>query len=416
MFRICKSEESSSSSEDAPFEKSHRSTLKFGDASIDNHNLYLNAAKLSNAVYCVKEKEQDQLKEVVTNLKSSIKMYTNSIMHLKEENDIRKTTIEYHTKEGGRKNSQKFSTVECQKNRYMIVAFRGTANYENVKTNINFDLIRVECKIRDDQDSIEKDYYIHEGFKESFDQIKENVEEVVEEKLKQMDEKSSNLKTIVFTGHSLGGAIATLAYVHFSEKFSIKANTDQNRKKNESISFELVTFGSPKVGDRNFKQYFEVLRQENYNKHSSSKDEQNQSSKRLCPTKHGRFVNNNDIAATWPNPTMTCIYGTVEYCTDFFKLLLNNLSCGNSACQPNGDILETTKDYVHVVQEHKIGRFDGGCLKYWWTAYCCFHGKSDEWGQFDEHLMDNYILRLEEYYEKYKTEGNVENTLTQGGY
>jgi hypothetical protein len=74
---------------------------------------------------------------------------------------------------------------------------------------------------------------VHTGFHRQFTQIVQDLEAYLEM-------ESSN-KTIVFCGHSLGGAIATLASVYFANKYWV----------------HCYTFGSPRVGNMEFCKLFE---------------------------------------------------------------------------------------------------------------------------------------------------------------
>ena len=90
------------------------------------------------------------------------------------------------------------------------------------------------------------------------------------------------IKTIIFTGHSLGGAIATLAYVKFSELLG-----------EFGIYCELVTFGAPRVGKTKFVEAFDQILQQNLRK-SKLKTEHSL-------TRFGRFVYKSDPVPNLPN-------------------------------------------------------------------------------------------------------------------
>jgi hypothetical protein len=106
---------------------------------------------------------------------------------------------------------------------------------------------------------------VHHGFREALDQVWSHVLDSLDRLTK--DCEPGGERAVFFTGHSLGGALATLAadaYLH------------------ERGPCRLCTFGCPRVGDAAFARRFEI------------------------PA--WRFVNNNDIAtrvprAGWPGPS-----------------------------------------------------------------------------------------------------------------
>ena len=142
---------------------------------------------------------------------------------------------------------------------FVIVAFRGTQVY---KPGLGRDLAEV---LRDELSDMLTDAKfqlvpwtgrgnVHRGFKDG-------LEEVWNDKLKPylMRLSSENpRRAFWFTGHSLGGALATLA----ADRFGDAAG--------------LITFGSPRVGDRAFASKFRLK------------------------TRTYRIVNNNDIVARLP--------------------------------------------------------------------------------------------------------------------
>ncbi|EAS02303.1 lipase family protein (macronuclear) [Tetrahymena thermophila SB210] len=143
------------------------------------------------------------------------------------------------------RSAQVFNNKEFQSQAYcgydikaqsVIVAFRGTDQVQNWLSNINF----VPVKYLNDQC---KDCKIHQGFMNILDSIQFELNQCVINLKKQY-----NSTSILVTGHSLGGAMATLFAVQLKKLLM-----------NKFQSFELITFGSPRVGNLEFVNYANSL-------------------------------------------------------------------------------------------------------------------------------------------------------------
>lgn len=126
------------------------------------------------------------------------------------------------------------SMIDCQVfyveyDDVLLVCFRGTESKHDVLADLNF--MKVPFKL----DHLPEEAWpeVHEGFKNQFDSVCGKIDDVC-----------SRAERIVFCGHSLGGALATLASLHFAYK-------------NLGANVSCVTFGSPRVGDVNFVRLFD---------------------------------------------------------------------------------------------------------------------------------------------------------------
>lgn len=120
----------------------------------------------------------------------------------------------------------------------LIIQFRGSDQVKDWVRNLKArQLIIPYMSERTDRATPPKDM-VHTGFLEAYLVVREMVLEITRLHM-------NEFKRIIFTGHSLGGAIATLAAVDF-----VYHNRDQQEKVN------CVTFGSPRVGNRVFAQGF----------------------------------------------------------------------------------------------------------------------------------------------------------------
>jgi hypothetical protein len=110
----------------------------------------------------------------------------------------------------------------------LIVAFRGTESKDDIFTDLKINRVMLPLFRMPD----ELCPLIHSGFYEQFFSVNKYLEEDIKEKDK-----------IVFTGHSLGGALATIGSLYYSFQYPEK-------------DISCVTFGSPRVGDDRFAYYF----------------------------------------------------------------------------------------------------------------------------------------------------------------
>jgi len=118
----------------------------------------------------------------------------------------------------------------------IIIAFMGTEFLTyNLITDLKYFLKSYPiCK---------QDCEIHRGFMDHYKSFENDLIKHVVELNKDYPSAS-----VIVTGHSLGGAIATLALI----KLEVILPSD--------VSFTLITFGSPKVGNAAFAEYMNHLR------------------------------------------------------------------------------------------------------------------------------------------------------------
>ncbi|KXN74483.1 alpha/beta-hydrolase [Conidiobolus coronatus NRRL 28638] len=128
-------------------------------------------------------------------------------------------------------NSAAFFGVNHER-KLIIVSYRGTSNFKNWLINLDFKLVG----LRTNQTSAIK---VHSGFNNAADALMPKIRSSL-----LMAKKQNPKYKIVFTGHSLGGAIATLAAAKLAEERAI-----------EWSDIQLITFGQPRVGNSRFADY-----------------------------------------------------------------------------------------------------------------------------------------------------------------
>lgn len=145
----------------------------------------------------------------------------------KKVRDINKpfTTLTFTTgEEYGRDQRDQTDKQDGEIEEQLFISFRATTTVEDVETNLKTNLV--------DMGNIGK---VHEGFYTRFNTChKSELKDII---------KNTKAKLIVFTGHSLGGALATVAALYFS-----LANPEKK--------IGCITFGAPKVGNTRLKSYF----------------------------------------------------------------------------------------------------------------------------------------------------------------
>lgn len=153
--------------------------------------------------------------------------------------------------------------VVLENEHYRLLAFRGTepTQVRDIKTDLDRKLIPIPNELRapDQGDDASQ---VHQGFARA-------LEEVWPELIRYLDD--SQALPLVISGHSLGGALATLAALALSERVVLRQG-----KPIEIVS--VVTFGQPRVGDGRFASHYD---------------------RRLGPI-HWRVVNNRDIVPRLP--------------------------------------------------------------------------------------------------------------------
>lgn len=126
------------------------------------------------------------------------------------------------------------------------IVFRGSESSEDWETDFNTALERAQFEQNVVRELIvepkEKTYpygepsssgaLMHRGFVNAYFAVRDQVHDYIE---------SSDVKSVVTTGHSLGGALATLCAVDVQYNFSDK------------VTVEAYTYGAPKVGNDGFR-------------------------------------------------------------------------------------------------------------------------------------------------------------------
>ncbi|TFE23546.1 lipase family protein [Cohnella luojiensis] len=134
--------------------------------------------------------------------------------------------------------SEKFGFI-IQSNTHAIVAFRGTSSTTDGVSDARASQTRFKCMRNAGQ--------THRGFSDIYYSARESILDALE--------KLSTNKAVYITGHSLGGALATLCALDVVNNSAFRPPV-------------VYTFGSPRVGDYQFAKSYESKIDESYRVHN----------------------------------------------------------------------------------------------------------------------------------------------------
>lgn len=181
-----------------------------------------------------------------------------------------------------------------------VVACRGTEpnEWNDIKADVNAVAVFTETFGR-----------VHRGFNEEVDDLWPRLEDALKE----------NDRTLWFTGHSLGGAMATICAGRcFLSEI-------------ESLPYALFTYGSPRVGDRRFVNFVEL--------------------------NHTRWVNNNDIVTRVPPVWMGYRHGGQEMYLDRHGQVRSISGWSRMADRARGLLGGLLKFRVDHLADHSMERY-----------------------------------------------------------
>jgi len=130
----------------------------------------------------------------------------------------------------------------------IIVVFRGTELdlLKNIWADLNVTPIKLSGLCQGCQ--------VHMGFYNAYETIKEKVILNLDEEIHQQSNAGHTKVNLYFTGHSLGGGIAAIGTYDFLNRRAAKDLKDLYFKTIRNVS--LITFGCPRVGVGEFKEFF----------------------------------------------------------------------------------------------------------------------------------------------------------------
>lgn len=121
----------------------------------------------------------------------------------------------------------------------IYITFRGTYSKDDVW--IDSDFAKIECKFLNGK-------CVHKGFLNRYLQLQKDMRRLIEKKVDIYRKKEKkDIKKIVITGHSLGGALSTLAALDLQQNQEVFFENSKEDKNHAKIPVKLITFCSPRV-------------------------------------------------------------------------------------------------------------------------------------------------------------------------
>lgn len=133
--------------------------------------------------------------------------------------------------------AQAYLWIDDQNPHRIFIAFRGTSSLSDVLADIDVRMVSVP--------KLGNDVKVHQGFYRQFDVLKKQI-------WKHIDGRGDQVTEVVFCGHSLGAALATVASAVFASEHPYRYKT------------KCFTVGSPRVGNAAFRSVFQEKVFEHY--------------------------------------------------------------------------------------------------------------------------------------------------------
>jgi predicted lipase len=121
--------------------------------------------------------------------------------------------------------------VGIHESEQFLIAFRGTDDIKAAITDLRFGKKKIPYE------NVKSKIRVHNGFIDAYKEIRGDIHDLYQKNPKNI---------VLITGHSLGGALATLCAVDMQYNFQNEETT------NMITTLQCITFGSPRVGNGAF--------------------------------------------------------------------------------------------------------------------------------------------------------------------
>ncbi|KAJ7555056.1 hypothetical protein O6H91_05G020400 [Diphasiastrum complanatum] len=258
------------------------------------------------------EKERDEMRKMFKRAESAMEAWAMLAMSLGCTSFVKSEFEKICFIENERTDTQVAIWRDFRRHR-LVVAFRGTeqTQWKDLKTDLmlvptGFDPERVAGV------SFNTEAMVHSGFLSAYDSVKSKILSIIRTSARDTDLTDLPTWKIYITGHSLGGALATLLALELSRS---------KLAKQKHISITMYNFGSPRVGNKIFAESYNKVVKDSW-----------------------RVVNHRDIIPTVPRMMGYCHVAQPIYFSRG-RLLKGNCSLFEDGY--NGDIIgEATPDLL----------------------------------------------------------------------
>lgn len=159
----------------------------------------------------------------------------------------------------------------------VLISFRGTQCLSDWCNNMTFSQLPAKY--------LEKDILLHGGYLSIFKHLKKNLSCKLNVIMNSLSYKEKKDLSIILTGHSLGGAVASVTVPYIKKIFP-------------TSHIKLITFGAPKVGKQDYNDWLYKNKIEVTS-----------------------FVRKTDLAPYAPASLRNCLLGTVIYLHHFYHFI-----------------------------------------------------------------------------------------------
>ncbi|GAB2210997.1 hypothetical protein Droror1_Dr00016287 [Drosera rotundifolia] len=262
----------------------------------------------------------------------------------------------------------------------LVVAFRGT---EQVRwKDLRTDLMLAPAGLNPERlgGNFKEEVQVHSGFLTAYDSVRTKILHLIQQAVGYRGDATETLSkwNVYVTGHSLGGALATLLALELSSSHLAKSRSG-------AISVTMYNFGSPRVGNRRFAEVYNEKVKDSW-----------------------RVVNHRDIIPTVPRLMGYCHVAQPVYLSagELFRTYENSEPLIDGY---NGDVIgESTPD--HLVSEFMRGEKEF-IEKILQTEINIFRSIRDGTGLM-QHMEDFYYISL---LEKVRSNYRIDSTLQDEG-
>ncbi|XVF65001.1 hypothetical protein PTKIN_Ptkin09bG0211600 [Pterospermum kingtungense] len=283
-------------------------------------------SKLDDSVLVLDEKKSEEMKKLFATAESAMEAWAVLATSLGHPSFIKSEFEKICFLDNATTDTQVAIWRDSARRR-LVIAFRGTeqARWKDLRT----DLMLVPAGLNPERigGDFKQEVQVHSGFLSAYDSVRIRIISLIKASIGYMDEITEPLHRwqVYVTGHSLGGALATL--------LALELSSSQLAKRG-AISVTMYNFGSPRVGNRRFAEVYNEKVKDSW-----------------------RIVNHRDIIPTIPRLMGYChVAQPVYLAAGGLRDALENMELSKDGYQ--GDVIGEYTPDVLVTEFHKSSIFE----------------------------------------------------------